>query len=126
MIDMGWHIGDESPSDNFTITIDSTPEIREIKVHFTDVDGGDYLAWEFDYEETLQDLDDYNHLPCGIFQGDSVVYNDHVTQTSSHIQHAEIAEILGDTSTLELKVYSNFSELNLEVSGFSFTTEPIY
>ena len=126
MIDMGWNIGDLEPTDNFTLTIDTAPESREIKIHLTDVDGGDYLDWEFDYEETLRDLDDHNHLPCGIFQGDSVFYNDHEKETSQSIQHGEISEILGDTTSLELKAYSSIDALNREISGFSFSFSPKY
>jgi hypothetical protein len=126
MIDMGWYIGEESPLENFTLTIDSTPERRNIKIHFTDVDGGDYLNdWCFDYESTLDDLDMYNHLPCGI-QGNGVWYNDHETKRSTCIQINEISEIVGDMLTVELKLYSSCSELNREVDTFSFTHDPEY
>lgn len=68
MIDMGWEIDDEGASTNFTLTINNNPEAKWIKIAYTDVDGGDYLKdWYFDYESTLDDLDMYNHLPCGIY-----------------------------------------------------------
>ena len=127
MIDMGWNlIGEDKPSDNFILEINTAPEKRTIRIA-PDVDGADWLSDNsFDYEETLQDLDDNNHLPCGIFQGNSVFYNDHENETSQSIQHGEISEIIGNMSSIELKVYSSLHELNQEIDGFSFSFEPEY
>jgi hypothetical protein len=127
MIEMGWNLIDnDQPEDRFILEINITPEIRRIRIA-PDIDGADWLNdYSFDYEETLQDLHDYDHLPNGIFQCDALFYNDENNYTSQQIPVSDISEILGGTTMLELRVYDSIEDLNAEIIGFSFSYHPEY
>lgn len=128
---MGWNIEDSDRELISCLEICNDPERRSIKAIGAAANNEVFdLGYSFDYDETLQDLYDNDLLPCGVGGGvSSVIYNDHTSETSSHVFPREMTEIIGDTSWPELMLYRSFQELNHDLSDCSFFhpyDEPVY
>ena len=122
MLQMGWNVDDDQMEDEFNLHINLKDQ--QIKIA-PNVDGADFdHSWEFDYTSTLEDLDDCDFLPRGIFSGNCLYYNDRTENTSECIQHGAVSGICDMTNT-EIAAISSLHQLNMIVSGkFSITSEP--
>lgn len=127
---MGWNIEDSDRELISYLEICNDPERRKIKAIGTAPNGSPFdMGYWFDYYEALQDLYDYDLLPCGVGGVSSAIYNDDESQTSAQVFPRDITEIIGDTSWPELMLYRTFNELNLDLSNCSFShpyDEPVY
>ena len=124
LIDFGYYMGDYEPQDKFDLHINISKQ--QIKIA-PDVDGADFdNSFEFDYEETLADLNLNVHLSNGICVGVDYSYNDLFSETSRVCEFWEIALICG-LSHDELSAFESIEHLSDFASGaFSFSYEHLY
>lgn len=125
---MGWNIEDSDRELISYLEICNDPGRFKIKAIGTAANGEPFdMGYTFDYVETLQNLYDYELLPCGVGGVvSSVIYNDDESQTSAQVSVNDITEIIGDTLWVELMLYRSLNELNLDLSNCSFSDVPVY
>jgi hypothetical protein len=124
LIDMDYHIGICEPEDKFSLHISISKQ--QIKIA-PDIDGADFdNSFEFEYAETMGDLNEFGHFPNAICDGIEYWYNDDFTETSSSCNPSEIASICG-ISDDESAAFDSIDHLNNFISGiFYFSYEPKY
>lgn len=124
LIDLGYYMGDYLPQDEFNLHINISKQ--KIKIA-PDVDGADFdNSFEFDYEETMADLNNSGHTANAIVCGIDCWYNDDSKEYSNLCNAHQVADICA-LSDDELSAFQSLEHLNYFVSGnFSFSFEPKY
>jgi hypothetical protein len=124
LIDLGYYMGDYEPQDEFDLHINISKQ--QIKIA-PDVDGADFdNSFEFDYVETMADLNLNGYLPGAIYGNINCYINDVFSETSRKCEFWEIAYSCG-ISHDELSAFESIEDLNFFASGpFSFSFEPKY